>query len=133
VAFNHLVVCAKQYYAFFDAPKYTELVMTIEELMISMLDINAFEYYNAFEPRFIMRTTVVLPDELIASLHALAVRRGQRGYSKVMEEAVSTYLRDQKKRQRDLKAILEMEGSWSAEEADEVRKNLQEARKNWST
>ena len=50
-----------------------------------------------------------------------------------MEEAVSTYLRDQKKRQRDLKAILEMEGSWSAEEADEVRKNLQEARKNWST
>jgi len=108
-------------------------VMTIEELMISMLDINAFEYYNVFEPRFIMRTTVVLPDELIASLHALAVRRGQRGYSKVMEEAVSTYLRDQKKRQRDLKAILEMEGSWSAEEADEVRKNLQEARKNWST
>ena len=92
-------------------------------------DINAFEYYNAY----IMRTTVVLPDELIAALHALAVRRGQRGYSKVMEEAVSTYLRDQKKRQRDLKAILEMEGSWSAEEADEVRKNLQEARKNWPT
>lgn len=28
---NHLVVYAKQYYAFFDAPEYTELVMTIEE------------------------------------------------------------------------------------------------------
>ena len=28
---NHLVVYAKQYYAFFDAPEYTELVMKIEE------------------------------------------------------------------------------------------------------
>ena len=28
---NHLVVYAKQYYAFFDAPEYTEIVMTIEE------------------------------------------------------------------------------------------------------
>ena len=28
---NHLVVYTKQYYAFFDAPEYTELVMTIEE------------------------------------------------------------------------------------------------------
>ena len=28
---NHLVVNAKQYYAFFDAPEYTEIVMTIEE------------------------------------------------------------------------------------------------------
>lgn len=80
-----------------------------------------------------MRTTVVLPDELIAALHALAIRRGERGYSKVMEEAVSTYLRDQTKRRRDLKAILEMEGSWSSEESEEVRKNLREARKNWRT
>jgi metal-responsive CopG/Arc/MetJ family transcriptional regulator len=78
-----------------------------------------------------MRTTVDLSDDLIAALHALAIRRGQRGYSKVMEEAVSTYLRDQKKRQRDLRAVLDIEGSWSQDEADEVRKNLQEARKNW--
>jgi hypothetical protein len=28
---NHLVVYTKQYYAFFDAPEYTELIMTIEE------------------------------------------------------------------------------------------------------
>jgi hypothetical protein len=28
---NHLVVYAKRYYTFFDAPEYTELVMTIEE------------------------------------------------------------------------------------------------------
>ena len=80
-----------------------------------------------------MRTTVVLSDDLIAALHALAVRRGQRGYSKIMEEAVSYYLRDQKKRDRELKAVLEMEGSWSDEDAEEVRKNVEEARKNWRT
>jgi predicted transcriptional regulator len=80
-----------------------------------------------------MRTTVVLSDDLIAALHALAVRRGQRGYSKIMEEAVACYLRDQKKRDRDLTAVLEMEGSWSPEEAEEVRKNLEVARKNWRT
>jgi len=28
---NHLVVYTKQYYAFFDAPEYTEIVMTVEE------------------------------------------------------------------------------------------------------
>jgi hypothetical protein len=28
---NHLVVYTRQYYAFFDAPEYTELVMTVEE------------------------------------------------------------------------------------------------------
>jgi len=78
-----------------------------------------------------MRTTVELPDELIAALHALAIRRGQRGYSKVMEEAVSAYLRDQKKRQKDLKTILELEGGWTAEEAEEVRRNLRDVRKNW--
>jgi metal-responsive CopG/Arc/MetJ family transcriptional regulator len=98
-----------------------------------VFDITAFEYYNVIKTRFIMRTTVVLSDELIAALHALAIRRGERGYSKVMEEAVSTYLRDQKKRQRDLRAILDIEGSWSEEEAEEVRRNLQEARKNWGT
>jgi len=80
-----------------------------------------------------MRTTVELSEDLIAALHALAVRRGQRGYSKIMEEAVAYYLRDQKKRDLDLKAVLELGGGWSEEEAEEVRRNLEEARRNWRT
>ncbi|MBM3295571.1 MAG: ribbon-helix-helix protein, CopG family [Candidatus Aminicenantes bacterium] len=80
-----------------------------------------------------MRTTVDLSEDLIAALHALAVRRGQRGYSKIMEEAVAYYLRDQNKRDRGLKAVLELGGGWSEEEAEEVRKNLEEARRNWRT
>ena len=48
----------------------------------------ASEYYNAF----VMRTTIELKEEHRALLHAIAARRGWRGYSKVIEEAIEFYL-----------------------------------------
>jgi metal-responsive CopG/Arc/MetJ family transcriptional regulator len=78
-----------------------------------------------------MRTTVELSDDLIAALHALAVRKGYRGYSRVMEEAVKHYLRDHEKKDQSLNVLLKMKGSWSAEEAAETKKKIEEIRKNW--
>lgn len=78
-----------------------------------------------------MRTTVELSDDLIAALHALAVKKGHRGYSRVMEEAVKHYLRDHEKKGLSLSVIMKMRGSWSAEEAAETKKKLEEIRKNW--
>lgn len=78
-----------------------------------------------------MRTTVELSDDLIAALHALAVKKGYRGYSRVMEEAVKHYLRDHEKNELSLSVLMKMRGSWNAEEAAETKKRLEEIRKNW--
>jgi metal-responsive CopG/Arc/MetJ family transcriptional regulator len=78
-----------------------------------------------------MRTTVELSDDLIAALHALAVRKGYRGYSRVMEEAVKHYLHEHEKKELSLSVLMKMRGSWSAEEAAETKKRLEEIRKNW--
>jgi predicted transcriptional regulator len=80
-----------------------------------------------------MRTTIELSDDLIAALHALAVSRGQRGYSKIMEEAVSQYLKKESDRDSTTAALMKMMGSWKPEEASETRKKLEEIRKNWKT
>ena len=78
-----------------------------------------------------MRTTVELPEDMIAALHALAVRKGQRGYSKVMEEAVAYFIEDQEKKDRDRASVLKMKGTWAKSEADETRERIEELRKNW--
>jgi len=78
-----------------------------------------------------MRTTVELPDDLIAALHALAVKKGYRGYSRVMEEAVKNYLRENEKKELSSAVLLKMRGSWNAKEAADTKKRLEEIRKNW--
>lgn len=78
-----------------------------------------------------MRTTIELADDLIAALHALAVKKGYRGYSRVMEEAVKHYLRKNEKKDLSLSVLMKMRGSWNAEEAAETKKRLEEMRKNW--
>jgi len=78
-----------------------------------------------------MRTTVELSDDLIAALHAIAVKKGYRGYSKVMEDAVKHYLHDHEKKGRSLSVLMKMRGSWNSGEAAETKKKLEEIRKNW--
>jgi Arc/MetJ family transcription regulator len=99
------------------------------------LDRNTFEYYNAYNElnieAEIMRTTIELSADLIAALHALAVKKGYRGYSKIMEEAVKRYLLDHEKKERSWSVLMKMRGSWNAEEAAETKKRLEEIRKNW--
>ena len=78
-----------------------------------------------------MRTTIELSDDLISILRALAVKKGYRGYSKLIEEAVGLYLKENEKRELARGKILKMMGSWSLAEAKETRKRLEEIRKNW--
>ena len=78
-----------------------------------------------------MRTTIELSDDLIAALHALAVRKGYRGYSRIMEEAVKHYLHNLEKKGGAWSVLMKMRGSWSTEEAEETRKKLEEIRTNW--
>lgn len=77
-----------------------------------------------------MRITIDLSDNLISILHALAVKRGYQGYSKIIQEALNFYLKENEKRELSREKILKMRGSWILAEAEETRKRLDEIRKN---
>lgn len=78
-----------------------------------------------------VRTTIELKDEHRAKLLELAARRGQKGFSDVLAEAIETYLtslsRDEEKRQ----AALQLRGSLTEKEADELRKATRSLRESW--
>ena len=78
-----------------------------------------------------MRTTIELSDDLISMLHALAVKKGYRGYSKVIEEALIFYIKENEKRETGKDNILKMRGSWNRAEATETKRRLEEITKNW--
>jgi len=78
-----------------------------------------------------MRTTIELSNDLISTLRAIAVKKGYRGYSKIIEEALNFYLKENEKKKRGREKVLRMRGSWSLKEADKTKRRLEEVRKNW--
>ncbi len=78
-----------------------------------------------------MRTTIELREEHRALLHAIAARRGWRGYSKVIEEAIEFYLKHHAAAEEARKLLLGRKGAWSAEEAERVRRAIAELRREW--
>jgi hypothetical protein len=78
-----------------------------------------------------MRTTVELRDDQRAALAALASRRGMRGYSGLVQEALDLYLREHSPHR--LGEILQLRGILADEEAAEVKHRIAEAWATWKT
>ncbi len=78
-----------------------------------------------------MRTTIDLPDDYRATLHSIAAKRGWKGYSRVIQEAVDLYLRSQAQADADRRVLLSRQGAWRPEGAAEVRATIAEVRKGW--
>jgi hypothetical protein len=79
-----------------------------------------------------MRTTIEIQDRYRSILHSLAVKKGLRGYSTIIEDALDTYI-DGLSRKDSLKnEILQMMGSWQEEEISQVKDKIKEMRKNWN-
>jgi metal-responsive CopG/Arc/MetJ family transcriptional regulator len=78
-----------------------------------------------------MRTTVEIPDELRAELLALAAKRGLRGYSEIVKEAIVIYLKQLKREKQVKKQILKLEGIWADEDADKISKSIESAWSRW--
>jgi hypothetical protein len=78
-----------------------------------------------------MRTTIELSNEHRSSLHSIAARRGLRGYSKVIQEAVDLYIQKMTKGEGVSKELLAMRGTWNSQEGKEFRRKLKEIRRNW--
>lgn len=80
-----------------------------------------------------MRTTVEISDEHRAALIELAARRGEKGFSAIVDEAIAEYLsrRIEADRKAKLKAARAALGSFSDEAADALRASVKESRTSW--
>ena len=78
-----------------------------------------------------MRTTVELSNDQRSFLRSLAARRGLRGYSKLIQEAVDLYIQEMTAKEGSARHLLQMRGTWNKEEARKFQKKLKGIRKNW--
>lgn len=78
-----------------------------------------------------MRTTVEIRDEQRVALAAIAAKRGLRGYSELVQEAIDLYLGQSEG--DDLEALLALQGSITDAEAEEMRRRIAEAWSTWRT
>jgi hypothetical protein len=78
-----------------------------------------------------MRTTVEMKPQHRSALLALAARRGEKGFSSVLAEAIEEYLDEEKTRVQRRKELLSLAGSLSAEEAKRLRRAAASLRENW--
>jgi hypothetical protein len=78
-----------------------------------------------------MRTTVEITDAQRAGLLDLAARRGEKGFSRLVQEAVDRFLADEHEGKERVEAALALEGSMTAEAADELTASVARLRSNW--
>lgn len=82
-----------------------------------------------------MRTTVGITDDQRVALAALAGRRGLRGFSAIVREAIDRYLAEEGLAEQDLAerdadraddadAVLALRGVLTEDEADEVQRRI---------
>lgn len=77
---------------------------------------------------FAMRTTVELSDEIRAKLLELAARRGERGFSALVEEALEGYLRDEERRRHEAEKALGVIGRMDETDARELEESVRKLR-----
>jgi predicted transcriptional regulator len=72
-----------------------------------------------------------LSDEHRARLLELAARRGEKGFSALVEEALKTYFEREDRRRETVDRALATLGAWSADEADRLQQEVTTLRRSW--
>ncbi len=78
-----------------------------------------------------MRTTIEINPEHRARLLELAARRGHKGFSKIVEEALDAYLKAQAASTKARKRVRLLQGALSARESRALRDATAEVRASW--
>jgi predicted transcriptional regulator len=78
-----------------------------------------------------MRTTIDLKDDLRARLLQIAARRGEKGFSKLIEEAVEAYLARSLADEQLRAKALALKGALGKKEADRLHAAVADARERW--
>ena len=79
----------------------------------------------------IVRTTIELKPEHRARLLELAARRGEKGFSSVIEEALEAYLAGSAGQERFRKRALRLRGTLPHDEARRLRQSSEALREFW--
>jgi Arc/MetJ family transcription regulator len=79
----------------------------------------------------VMRTTIEITDEQRAKLLHLAARRGMKGFSALVQEALDEYLSATEGKAADVQAALGMRGSLKGKEAEQLAAACRSVRENW--
>ena len=78
-----------------------------------------------------MRATIELKPEHRSRLIAIAAKRGEKGFSSVINEAVESYLSEEAERGARRERALRLRGRLKHEEAAELQKNAASLRASW--
>lgn len=78
-----------------------------------------------------MRTTIELSDEIRARLLELAARRGERGFSALVEEAVARYLEEEEARRRRVDEARSVLGAMKDDDARHPEESVGKLRERW--
>ncbi len=79
----------------------------------------------------LMRTTVEIDDAQRAELLKLAAQRGEKGFSSVIREALELYIRQHRAKKGLIAQALELQGSFSDDEADALEASVRKLREAW--
>jgi len=78
-----------------------------------------------------LRTTIEIPNDLRARLLALAAKRGIRGYSEIIQEAVQAYLDREEEREAALSEVLALPGCLTQEDSRKAHLQIKEMWNRW--
>ena len=78
-----------------------------------------------------MRTTIEITPDHRAKLLALAARRGAKGFSRLVAEALDAYLRAEADREGQRKQAVRLKGALPAREAQALRDAAAALRTSW--
>jgi predicted transcriptional regulator len=78
-----------------------------------------------------MRITVELSDEIRTRLMELAARRGERGLSALVEEALVQYLAEEQRRRRSVEEAQAVIRAMDEEAATALEESVRTLRKRW--
>jgi predicted transcriptional regulator len=78
-----------------------------------------------------MRITVELSDEIRTRLMELAARRGERGLSALVEEALVQYLDEEQRRRRGVEEAQAVIRAMDEEAATALEESVRTLRKRW--
>lgn len=82
-----------------------------------------------------MRTTVEITDEQRGRLLKLAAERGEKGFSRLVQEALDRFLDEEARQEHDqnIRRALSALGSLDERTAEQMRESVRRIRQTWRT
>lgn len=78
-----------------------------------------------------MRTTIEITDEQRSKLLEAAARRGEKGFSTIIQEALDQYFESESDRRQRVERALAAAGSLSEAAADRLEEHARKLRRSW--